>query len=460
MQYQNIMTKEILVIDDNLDIRQLISSILIDQGYIVREAANFDQALFEINKKLPDVLIIDVKLDKGDYDGIELLKRLKKIDDEVPAIMISGHANVQMAVDSLKLGAFEFIQKPFSSERLLNFLSRAIEYVELKKEKRSLENKLFHSYDIVGKSQTITKVKSLINKLRNTESRIFISGPPGSGKELVARQIHKQSLRSNKPFVVVNGALLDLQKYEFELFGSENVNEIINFGFFEKAKDGTLLIDEVTEIPLETQAKILRVLTDQKFRRVDGSKEINVNVRIITTSSKNIREEVDKGNFREDLYHRLNVVPIFLPPLKDRPEDIPDLLNYFSKKIAELNGINEIKLDTDFDLYYKYQWPGNVRELRNLVERISILSVDENPNNINQLVHDSLTHKSMSQSIDSYDNVLSYPLKEAREQFEKNYLTSQLKKHKGNISKTAEFIGMERSALHRKLKTLGVKGVN
>jgi two-component system nitrogen regulation response regulator NtrX len=220
------------------------------------------------------------------------------------------------------------------------------------------------------------------------------------------------------------------------------------------------LIDEVTEIPLETQAKILRVLTDQKFRRVDGSKEINVNVRIITTSSKNIREEVDKGNFREDLYHRLNVVPIFLPPLKDRPEDIPDLLNYFSKKIAELNGINEIKLDTDFDLYYKYQWPGNVRELRNLVERISILSVDENPNNINQLVHDSLTHKSMSQNIDSYDNVLSYPLKEAREQFEKNYLTSQLKKHKGNISKTAEFIGMERSALHRKLKTLGVKGVN
>ena len=460
MQYQNIMTKEILVIDDNLDIRQLISSILIDQGYIVREAANFDQALFEINKKLPDVLIIDVKLDKGDYDGIELLKRLKKIDDEVPAIMISGHANVQMAVDSLKLGAFEFIQKPFSSERLLNFLSRAIEYVELKKEKRSLENKLFHSYDIVGKSQTITKVKSLINKLRNTESRIFISGPPGSGKELVARQIHKQSSRSNKPFVVVNGALLDLQKYEFELFGSENVNEIINFGFFEKAKDGTLLIDEVTEIPLETQAKILLVLIDQKFRRVNGSKEINVNVRIITTSSKNIREEVDKGNFREDLYHRLNVVPIFLPPLKDRPEDIPDLLNYFSKKIAELNGINEIKLDTDFDLYYKYQWPGNVRELRNLVERISILSVDENPNNINQLVHDSLTHKSMSQSIDSYDNVLSYPLKEAREQFEKNYLTSQLKKHKGNISKTAEFIGMERSALHRKLKTLGVKGVN
>ena len=211
------MTKEILVIDDNLDIRQLISSILIDNGFKVREAANFDQAQLEINKKLPDVAIIDVKLDKGDNDGIELLEQIKKIDDEVPVIMISGHANVQMAVDSLKLGAFEFIQKPFTSERLLNFLKRAIENVELKKEKRALESKLFHSYDIIGKSQSIEKVKSLINKLKNAESRIFISGPPGSGKELVARQIHKQSTRSNKPFIVVNGALLDPQKYELEL---------------------------------------------------------------------------------------------------------------------------------------------------------------------------------------------------------------------------------------------------
>jgi len=454
------MTKEILVIDDNLDIRLLISEILRDKGFKVREAANFDQAFLEINKKLPDVAIIDVKLDKGDNDGIELLGHIKKIDDDVPVIMISGHANVQMAVDSLKLGAFEFIQKPFSPERLLNFLNRAVENVELKKEKRVLESKLFHSYDIIGKSQSIEKVKNLISKLSNTESRIFISGPAGSGKELVARQIHKQSSRSKKPFVVVNGALLDPQKYELELFGSENTNDTTNYGFFEKAKDGTLLIDEITEIPLETQAKILRVLIDQKFRRVNGSKEINVNVRIISTSSKNIREEVDKGNFREDLYHRLNVVPIFIPPLKDRSEDIPLLLNYFSKKISELNGINETKLDTDFDLYYKYEWPGNVRELRNLVERISILSLNEKTNNINQLVQDALSQKNISRNIDSYENVLSYPLKEAREKFEKNYLTSQLKKHKGNISKTAEFIGMERSALHRKLKALGIKGVN
>ena len=454
------MTKEVLVIDDNSDIRQLISGILKDKGFTVREAANYDQALLEINKKLPDVAILDVKLDKGDNDGIELLIHLKKIDEDVPVIMISGHANVQMAVDSLKLGAFEFIQKPFSTERLLNFINRAIENIDLKKEKRALESKLFHSYDIIGKGQAIEKIRNLITKLSSTESRIFVSGPAGSGKELIARQIHKQSSRSNKPFVVVNGALLDSQKYELELFGSENINETISYGFFEKAKGGTLLIDEVTEIPLETQAKILRVLIDQKFRRVNGLKEINVNVRIISTSNKNIKEEVDKGNFWEDLYHRLNVVPIFLPPLKDRTEDIPLLLNYFSKKIAELNGISETKLDTDFDLYYNYHWPGNVRELRNLVERISILSLNENTNNINQLVQDALSSKNVSKNNDSYENVLSYPIKQAREKFEKNYLTSQLKKHKGNISKTAEFIGMERSALHRKLKTLGIKGVN
>ena len=452
------MTNEILVIDDNSDIRKLISGILKDKGFVVREAANFDQAMLEINNKIPDVAIVDVKLDKGDNDGIELLVHLKKLSDDVPVIMISGHANVQMAVDSLKLGAFEFIQKPFSSERLLNFTSRAIENANLKKEKSLLESKLFHSYDIIGESNSIVKIKNLILKLSNTESRIFISGPAGSGKELVARQIHKQSSRSKKPFVVVNGALLDPEKYEQELFGSENSNETINYGFFENAKGGTLMIDGVSEIPLDTQAKILRVLIDQKFRRVNGSKEINVNVRIISTSSKNIRDEIDKGNFREDLYHRLNVVPIFLPHLKDRPEDIPLLLNYFSKKIAELNGINQTNLDTNFDLFYSYDWPGNVRELRNLVERISILSINEESVNVNQLVQDSLSQKNISEI--NNDNVLSYPLKEAREKFEKNYLSSQLKKHKGNISKTASFVGMERSALHRKLKSLGIKGIN
>jgi len=454
------MTNEILVVDDNSDIRILISGILKDKGYIVRMAANFDQASNEIKKKLPDTAIIDVKLDKSDNDGIALLSQIKKIDSDVPVIMISGHANVQMAVDSLKLGAFEFMQKPFSSERLLNFVSRAIENNDLKKEKNILENKLFNSYDIIGQSQSITKVRDLIDKLSITESRVFISGPAGSGKELVARQIHKKSLRSNKKFVVVNGALLDPKKYELELFGSENSEGLINYGFFEKAKNSTLLIDEVSEIPLETQAKILRVLIDQKFKRVNGSTEINVDVRILSTSSKNIREEVDKGNFREDLYHRLNVVPINLSPLKERTEDIPLLLKYFSKKISELNGISETKIDPNYNLYYNYDWPGNVRELRNLVERISILSVNEVNINVNSLVQDALIQKNVNNDSDFRNNVLSYPLKEAREKFEKEYLTLQLKKHKGNISKTAEFIGMERSAFHRKLKTLGIKGVN
>ena len=454
------MTNEILIIDDNSDIRKLISGILDDQGFRVREAANFDQAIEEFKKKVPDVAVIDVKLDKGDNDGIELLTYLKKIDPDVPAIMISGHANVQMAVDSLKLGAFEFMQKPFSSERLINFVNRAVENITLKKEKTVLENKLFHSYDIIGSSHAIEKTKDLVDKLSNTESRVFIVGPAGSGKELVARQIHKRSLRSKEPFVIVNGALLDPERYELELFGSEISDGIINYGFFEKAKNGTLLIDEVSEIPLKTQAKILRVLIDQKFKRVNGSKEINVNVRIISTSSKTIREEVDKGNFREDLFHRLNVMSVILPPLKDRTEDIPALMNYFSKKISELNGTSETKIDTNLNLLYKYHWPGNVRELRNLVERISILSNNENSENINSLVQDALSQKNLNTEADSYSNVLTYPLKEAREKFEKDYLTSQLKKHKGNISKTAEFIGMERSALHRKLKTLGIKGVN
>ena len=453
------MNKEILLIDDNLDIRELISGILEEKGFFVRQAANYDQALNEIKKKMPDIAIVDVKLDKGDNDGIELLVHIKKQDQDIPVIMISGHANVQMAVDSLKLGAFEFIQKPFSSERLLNFVNRAAENFELKKEKKALESKLFNSYDIIGKSKAVEKIRNLVTKLSASESRIFISGPAGSGKELVARQIHKQSSRSNKPFVVVNGALLDPEKYEYELFGLENSNQTINYGLFEKAENGTLLIDEITEIPLETQAKILRVLIDQKFKRVNGTKEINVNIRIISTTGKNIRDEINKGNFREDLYHRLNVVPVFLPPLKERSEDIPLLLNYFSKKIAELNGITETKLDTNFDLFYQYDWPGNVRELRNLVERLSILSINEKASDINRLIQDSLSSKSLENS-NSYENVLSFPLKEAREKFEKNYLASQLKKHKGNISKTASFIGMERSALHRKLKTLGIKGLN
>ena len=453
------MKNEILVVDDNFDIRNLISNILKDKNYKVREAANFDQAAFEIDKQLPDIAVIDVKLDKGDKDGIDLLKKIKKITDLVPVIMISGHANVEMAVESLKLGAYEFITKPFATEQLLNFIGRALENINLKKENLQLENKMFHSFDFVGESNQIVKIKKLINKLSSTDSRVLVSGPTGSGKELVARKIHKNSNRSNNPFIVLNGALLQPDNYEFELFGSENKDGSITYGFLEKAANGTLLIDEVSEIPLDTQAKILRVLIDQKFKRINGSKDVHVNIRIISSTSKDLKSEVTIGNFREDLYHRLNVVPIEIPKLSARSDDIPLLIEYFQRKIAEINGIPQINISVEEELLYSYDWPGNVRELRNLVERISILSQNENKSNITRLLHEIL-NKNSSQNISDPTVSMSYPLKQARENFEKNYLLNQLRNNKGNISKTAEFIGMERSALHRKLKSLGIKGIN
>ena len=453
------MPAEILIIDDNSDIRFLISGMLEDLGFNIRQAANYNQALSEIDKKLPDVAIIDVKLDKGDNDGIELLSHIKKKDPDIPVIIISGHANIKMAIDSLKSGAFEFIQKPFDSKRLINFVNRAVENHSLKKENKNLQSKLFHSYELIGNSSSISKLKELINKLSLTESRIFIFGPAGSGKELVARKIHKKSNRSRKGLIILSGALLDPKKYELELFGSENEDGTINYGAFEKASGGILLIDEVSEIPLETQAKILRVLTDQKFKRINGNHDINVDVRIICTSSKEIRDEIDNGNFREDLYHRLNVVPIVLEPLKNRTEDIPLLINYFSKKISESYGMNELSINTNNPYLFDYDWPGNVRELRNLVERIAILSRNDDADKINLIIKESLKKVAVNKSEIS-ENSFSFPLKEARENFEKNYLTSQLKKFKGNISKTADFVGMERSALHRKLKSLGIKGIN
>jgi len=453
------MKQEVLVIDDNFDIRNLISEILKDRNYDVREAANYDQAVFEIEKKLPDIAVIDVKLDKGDKDGIELLKKIKKLTELVPVIMISGHANVEMAVESLKLGAYEFITKPFAPEQLLNFIRRGLENVNLKKENVQLENKSFHSFELIGESSQIVKIKKLIMKLSSTDSRILIYGPTGSGKELLARKIHKNSQRSKEPFVVLNGALLQSDNYEIELFGSDNENGKTTYGFLERAKGGTLLIDEVSEIPLDTQAKILRVLMDQKFKRINGKEDIYVNVRIISSTSKDLKNEVLLGNFREDLYHRLNVVPIEIPALSSRTGDIPFLIKYFQKKISEINGIPEIDINVNDELLYSYQWPGNVRELRNLVERVSILSQNENKLNIGRLLHEILS-KNSSESLDNTNVSMSYPLKQARENFEKNYLLTQLRKNKGNISKTAEFIGMERSALHRKLKSLGIKGIN
>ncbi len=451
------MATEILIVDDNVDIRNILNELIIDAGYKTRVAANYNQALSEIDKKIPDVAILDVKLDKGDNDGIELLSHIKSKNKDVPVIIITGHANIEMAVNSLKHGAFEFIEKPFDRTRLLNFVRRAVENINLKSQNKEYESKLFYSYELIGESKNISTIRDQIDKISLTESRVLINGPSGAGKELIARKIHKKSKRNNKPFVILNGALLDANKYELELFGEEKNNGSISYGALEKANQGTLLIDQVSEIPLEIQSKILRVLTDQKFKRLNGNNDINVDVRLICSSSKDLKDEVKDGNFREDLYHRLNVFEITVKPLSDRVSDIPLLIKYFSRKISENYNIKELEIDDNDSYILNHNWQGNVRELRNLIERIAILQPDTKEK-ISAIVKESLKIERLNDKIE--ENSLSIPLKEAREKFEKEYLTIQLKKFNGNISKTANFVGMERSALHRKLKGLGIKEFN
>ena len=451
------MNIEILIVDDNSDIRNILNELIIDAGYKTRMAANYNQALTEIDKKMPDVAILDVKLDKGDNDGIQLLSHIKSKNNDVPVIMISGHANIEMAINSLKHGAFEFVEKPFDRARLLNFISRAVENLNLKTQNKEYENKLFSSYDLIGESKNISNIREQIEKISLTESRIFINGPSGSGKELIARKIHKKSKRKNESFVVINGALLDNDKYELELFGEEKNDGSISYGALEKANKGTLLVDQVSEIPLAIQSKILRVLTDQKFKRVNGNNDINVDVRLICSSSKDLKNEIELGNFREDLFHRLNVFEINIKPLNERISDIPHLINYFSNKISEGYNIKKLDIDENNSYILNHEWHGNVRELRNLIERIAILQPNTQEK-ISNIIKESLKSDNNTNRIN--ENNLSVPLKEAREKFEKEYLTIQLKKFNGNISKTATFVGMERSALHRKLKGLGIKEFN
>ena len=451
------MIAEILIVDDNVDIRNILNELITDAGYKTRVAANYNQALSEIDKKIPDVAILDVKLDKGDNDGIQLLSHIKSKNKDVPVIMISGHANIEMAINSLKHGAFEFVEKPFDQARLLNFISRAVENLNLKSQNKEYENKLFSSYDLIGNSKNISTIRDQIEKISITDSRIFINGPSGSGKELVARKIHKKSKRNNKSFVILNGALLDNNKYELELFGEEKSDGSILYGALEKANKGTLVIDQISDIPLDIQSKILRVLIDQKFKRVNGLNDIKVDVRLICSSNKDLKNEIELGNFREDLFHRISVFQINIEPLNERISDIPLLINYFSKKISENYNIKLLEIDENDSYILNHNWKGNVRELRNLIERIAILQPD-NKEKISNIIKESLVNDNFQEKIT--ENSLSVPLKEAREKFEKEYLTVQLKKYNGNITKTANFVGMERSALHRKLKGLGIKEFN
>ncbi len=446
--------KKILIIDDEKDIRILLSSILKEEGYSCTVAGTVKETENIIENNSFDLVLLDISLDDKKKDGIYLLKKIKKINKDIPVIMISGHATIQVAVESVKLGAFEFLEKPFNTDRLLNFTKRALENLDLKKENKNLNKLFFDTYEIVGDSEEILKIKNIVKKIAITETRALILGPAGSGKELIARTIHKSSLRKDSPFVVCNGALLDPENFDRELFGVENLDSTITVGFFEKANNGTLLIDNVSEIPLETQIKILRVLTDQKFHRVNGNKEILTNIRILSSTSKNLRKEIELGNFREDLFQRLSVVEIKLPDLKSRTSDIPLLIEYFTEKISKNLGKKIISIKPNYVKLYKHVWSGNVRELRNLVERVIILS-DGTKENIELLVNESIGLKNTNEN----DTFLDFnsPLKTAREQFEKEYLMHQLKKNGSNISKTAESIGMERSALHRKLTSLGIE---
>ena len=446
------MSSEILLIDDEKDIRFAVHEILKENNFFVREADTVEKALSEVKKKLPDLVILDVLLDEKNRDGIHILKFIKSIDADLPVIMISGHANIQIAVDSIKHGAFEFLEKPFNKDRLLNFVNRALENSSLKKENKSLKKNLYLSNELIGNSSMLVKLRNSIEKFSKTDSRILIFGPAGSGKELVGRLIHEASSRSNNSFKVVNGAILDPNHFDFELFGSENNDKIIS-GIFEKTNNGTLLIDNISDVPLQTQGKILRVLSDQKFHRVNGANEISVNIRVMCSTSKNLKEEIVSGNFREDLFHRINVIPIQTPYLKDVKEDIPLLTDYFIKRISDTNGLKPIAINSKNAVFYDYDWPGNVRELRNLIERVVILASGKN-DDVDKILSESLKISSIKEN--KSEDAFQFPLKEAREKFEKNYLEIQLNRHNGNVSKTADYIGMERSALHRKLKSLGI----
>ncbi len=438
--------KKILIVDDEKDIRANIKAILSDENYLAYTAENSDEAIKLVNNNDFDLIILDVWLNDSTLDGIELLKFLKTTYVNIPVVIISGHGNIEMAVEAIKEGAQEFIEKPFSSERLLLSVSRSIEVAEIKYENQKLKEKDIYNYKFIGNSNSIQKIKQLIDKVAPTSSRVLIYGESGTGKDIVAREIHKKSKYANGPFIVVNAAILEPEGIENELFGYDNGNGEITTGVFEKSNNGTLFIDEVGEMPLQTQAKILRVLTDQSFTRVGDDNLISIDSRIICSSTNDLNELIDNGSFRKDLFHRINVVNITIPNLSERVEDIDLIIDHFSEHFSELNSIKNVDLKPLIkSKYLNYEWPGNIRELRNLIERYIILGEKHD---------ESVPFK--ENLGDESRNVISMPLRNARKIFEKNYLQSQIKRFNGNISKTASFIGMERSALHRKLKQLGI----
>ena len=445
------MNKKILIVDDEKDIRFILEEIFSENNYQTISKGTIKETIDFIDNNLFDIAFIDVLLDEKNRDGLYLLKYIKNKNKDIPVIMMSGHANIELAVSSVKVGAFEFLEKPFNQDRLLNFAKRASEFSELLKSKKVLSQDIFKSYELIGENKEIVKIKNLIDKVAHSEARILIEGNSGTGKELLAREIHKKSDRSDENFVILDSSRLKLDNFEEILFGKVVNNEIYE-GHLEKANNGTLFIDRINEISLEIQSKLLRILTDQKFKRLGSNTAIKVNFKLICSSSTELKREVITGNFREDLFHRINVINFYLPNLVDRGSDIPILCEYFYKKFKDVNA-NFKNLVKSYDLFYKHKWPGNVRELRNLIERIAILG-NEDIEGTNKILNDHFSKE--VKNLDN-SNIENLTLKEARDNFEREYLTTQLNKHDGNVSKTAEAIGMERSALHRKLSSLNIK---
>ncbi len=450
------MALDILIVDDEADIRELISGILSDEGYDTRVAGDSDSALAEIDMRRPSLLILDIWLQGSKLDGLEILEEVKSKHKDLPVIIISGHGNIETAVTAIKRGAYDFISKPFETEQLLILVERATEVDRLRRENLELKEKVGYESDLTGTSSAITFVRNTISKVAPSGSRVLISGASGTGKELVARLIHSQSKRANGAFIVVNAASMSPENMERELFGVEENGEVTKTGVFEKAHGGTLFFDEVADMPQTTQAKILRILTDQSFERVGGDQRVQVNVRVVSATSRNLRKEIDAGRFREDLYHRLNVVPIQVPSLTQRREDIPQLIKQMMNSFASATGRPVRNFDDEaISALQAHDWPGNVRQLKNTVERMLILTGEEGAISIDMLPVDIMADSEIIRPNASTE-IMTLPLREARETFEREYLNVQIQRFQGNISRTAEFVGMERSALHRKLKGLGI----
>lgn len=453
------MKADILIVDDEEDIRALIQGILEDEGYKTREAAHAKGAYAQIEKGAPDLIVLDIWLQGSDQDGMQILASVKQAHPYVPVLMISGHGTIETAVNAIKQGAYDFIEKPFKSDRLLLMIQRALEASSLKRENDTLRKKVDGPIEMVGESPATKSLRQNIERIAKANSRVIVSGESGTGKEVAARLIHKMSDRASGPFLALNCAILHPERIEEELFGSEK-DGIVRQGVLERANGGTLLLDEVSDMPLETQGKIVRLLQDQSFVRIGGSKVVPFDVRVMASTSRTLPDEIRDGNFREDLYYRLNVVPLDIVPLRDRPQDVASLIDHFARLYSDQSGQPAPTFSAEALAALKtYRWPGNIRQLRNVVEWVVIMkggqAGDVTPDQLPPEITGRLKREGQDDST-APDDFMSLSLRDARESFERQYLLSQVARFGGNISETAKFVGMERSALHRKLKTLDI----